>query len=157
MKTQNHSYSLHLIWTGNSGDSTSSYTSYERSYTIQADGKTLLEGSSDPHFLGDASKYNPEELFLAAISSCHMLWYLHLCSEQGILVKSYQDTPEGRMSLNSNGSGQFEEVILKPEITIKNSSEEDVILAKQLYNKANAMCFIANSCNFEILHEPEIF
>jgi organic hydroperoxide reductase OsmC/OhrA len=156
MKTNRHNYTLELNWTGNTGDSTSSYSSYERSYIIQTENKSQLEGSSDPVFRGDSSKYNPEELFLAAVSSCHMLWYLHLCSEEGILVKTYQDKPEGRMSLNSNGSGQFDKITLKPKITIGNSSSEMLKKAERLHEKANEMCFIANSCNFEIVHEPVV-
>jgi organic hydroperoxide reductase OsmC/OhrA len=157
MKTNRHNYTLELNWTGNTGDSTSSYSSYERSYIFQTENKSHLEGSSDPVFRGDSSKYNPEELFLAAVSSCHMLWYLHLCSEEGILVKTYQDKPEGRMSLNSNGSGQFDKITLKPKITIGNSSSEMLKKAERLHEKANEMCFIANSCNFEIVHEAELF
>ncbi|MCC5928730.1 MAG: OsmC family protein [Cyclobacteriaceae bacterium] len=149
-----HNYALNLRWTGNTGNGTKNYTGYERSYQIDISGKPSLEGSSDPSFRGDRSKYNPEELFLMSIAACHMLWYLHLCADAGITVISYEDQASGTMMEAANGSGSFERVILKPSVAIveKGKKEQATILHK----KANAMCFIANSCNFPILHEPVI-
>ena len=151
MKT--HRYNLKLNWTGNLGQGTKTYRSYERSYSISIDDKPLLHGSSDPAFRGDASKYNPEELFLMSISSCHMLWYLHLCAEAGIVVTSYTDNTTGKMEESINGSGRFTEVILHPKVKITNPDMQEK--TNELHKKANEMCFIANSCNFPILHMPE--
>lgn len=148
-----HHYTLELNWTGNLGKGTQNYRSYERSYSISIDGKATLHGSSDPSFRGDQSKYNPEELFLMSISSCHMLWYLHLCAEAGIVVTSYTDHATGEMEENSAGSGKFTSVILHPVVKITNHEQQDK--ANELHKKANEMCFIANSCNFPILHVPE--
>lgn len=151
MKT--HHYSTQLRWTGNKGLGTKSYTSYTRDYAIQTEGKPVISGSSDPAFRGDRSRYNPEEMLLASLSSCHMLWYLHLCSEAGVIVTDYYDTASGEMEETPNGSGRFTKVILSPVVTVQETSMLDK--ANELHQKANEMCFIANSCNFPVLHEPE--
>jgi organic hydroperoxide reductase OsmC/OhrA len=78
--SQQHRYKVDLLWTGNRGAGTSTYKAYERSYTLHAAGKPDLLGSSDPGFRGDPGRYNPEDLLVASLSSCHMLWFLHLCS-----------------------------------------------------------------------------
>lgn len=152
MKT--HEYSLNLLWTGNSGLGTSNYRTYERSHTISIPGKPLIEGSSDPAFRGDTSKYNPEELLVASLSSCHMLWYLHLCANSGIVVTSYSDNASGMMTERANGSGKFTEVTLRPKVQITDILRIEE--AKNLHKKANELCFIANSVNFPVRHEPEI-
>jgi len=149
-----HNYQSTLTWTGNRGNGTKNYSSYDRSYCIEVEGKPLIEGSSDPAFMGDASKYNPEELFLFSLSSCHMLWYLHLCSEEGIIVNEYKDHAIGIMLEESSGSGRFTEVVIKPEVRISDLSKKQ--LALQLHHKANQLCFIANSCNFAVKHEALI-
>ena len=150
MKT--HHYQLELNWTGNIGEGTKNYQSYERSFSININGKPALNGSSDPAFRGDASRYNPEELFLMSISSCHMLWYLHLCAEAGIVVKAYSDHANGKMEENLEESGKFTEVVLSPIVKITNANLQGI--ANELHKKANKMCFIANSCNFPIHHKP---
>ena len=152
MKT--HNYSLSLIWTGNTGKGTSNYRSYERSHTISIPGKPILLASSDPAFRGDASCYNPEELLLASLSSCHMLWYLHLCAENGIIVTGYSDHPTGSMEEAVNGSGKFTEVILRPVVLITDFLQKEKAI--QLHVEANRMCFIANSVNFQVKHQPDI-
>lgn len=149
-----HTYTTEIIWTGNSGEGTIDYRSYSRSHQIKSDGKPVIMGSSDPSFMGDSSKYNPEELFLASLSSCHMLWYLHLCSENDIVVTAYRDEPSGTMREERNGSGQFESVLLKPIVVISTPEKSD--LARMLHHEAGEKCFIANSCNFPVKHEPVI-
>lgn len=147
-----HLYNLTVIWTGNKGKGTSDYNSYERSHTIVIDHKADIPGSSDPAFQGDKSKHNPEELFLASISTCHMLWYLHLCSEAGIVVTHYTDHASGIMQETADGGGHFTSVTLHPVVTITN--HERIGQANGLHTKANKLCFIANSCNFTIHHQP---
>lgn len=149
-----HHYSLYVKWTGNRGSGTSSYTAYDRSHTISVADKTDILASSDPAFRGDRSKHNPEELFLASLSSCHMLWYLHLCAEANIIVSEYIDHAKGTMTETSEGSGQFTEVTLCPTVKVREASM--VERAKTLHQKANEQCFIANSCNFPILHEVTV-
>lgn len=147
-----HQYAISLVWTGNNGTGTSSYRDYERSYTITADGKPGLMGSSDPLFRGDRTKYNPEELFLAALSGCHMLMYLHLCAVAGVIVVDYQDSASGHMAETPDGGGHFTEVTLYPVVTVAENSM--IEKADALHHKANRLCFIANSCNFPVRHSP---
>lgn len=147
-------YQVDVLWTGNSGSGTISYRGYERSHSVQVKGKPIIYGSSDPAFRGDAAKYNPEELLVASLSSCHMLWYLHLCAEAGIVVVEYVDHAMGTMIETRDGSGYFEEVVLKPTITVSNSGMVD--LAGKLHDMANEKCFIANSVNFPVRHQADI-
>jgi organic hydroperoxide reductase OsmC/OhrA len=146
-----HNYSLTVKWTGNKGEGTNGYKSYERSHEIVIDGKEIIKGSSDPAFLGDNTKYNPEELLLASISSCHMLWYLHLCSDADIVVTNYVDNAKGIMEETVDGGGKFTSVTLYPTITLKNISQQEN--ANALHSKANELCFIANSLNFKVQHQ----
>jgi organic hydroperoxide reductase OsmC/OhrA len=146
-----HQYSLNIKWTGNTGKGTSEYRGYERSHKISAENRSDILCSSDPVFLGDKTRYNPEELFVASISSCHMLWYLHLCAEAGVVVLDYSDNPIGTLVEAPNGSGHFIEVALHPDVTVEDKSMLDK--ANELHNKAHEFCFIANSCNFKIKYE----
>jgi len=149
---RSHAYRLTIEWTGNQGEGTSNYRSYKRSHTIHVNGKQDIAGSSDPSFRGEKDKHNPEELFLASIAACHMLWYLHLCAEAGITVLEYIDHAIGTMQQNTDGSGHFTEVTLHPTVTL--TSREQETKALELHQDANKFCFIANSCNFEIRHQP---
>lgn len=147
--SKTHLYENQLEWTGNKGVGTKTYKSYDRNYTLTSSGKSqTIKGSADPTFLGDATKYNPEELLVASISSCHMLWYLHLCAQNNITVTHYTDEAKGEMEENKSGSGKFKKVTLFPIITIQET--ESIELAESLHEKAHEMCFIANSCNFPI-------
>lgn len=147
-----HFYKLTIKWTGNKGDGTGDYRSYERNHTISAENKPDILASSDPGFRGDKNKYNPEELLIASLSGCHMLWYLHLCTKAGVIVTDYVDIASGTLSETSDGGGHFTEVILNPIITVKESSM--INKAEELHKKANELCFIANSVNFTVLHRP---
>lgn len=149
-----HLYKISLQWTGNTGKGTSNYRVYDRAYKIEVEGKPTIFGSSDPAFRGDKTKYNPEELLVASISSCHMLWYLHLCADAGVVVIDYVDRTVGKMCETKDGGGKFTQVILKPEITI--TAESNLEQAKQLHHQAHKLCFIANSVNFPILCQPLI-
>ncbi|MEJ7610997.1 MAG: OsmC family protein [Ferruginibacter sp.] len=146
-----HHYNTRITWTGNTGKGTESYKGYERNHTISIEGKQEIAASSDPAFSGDAAKHNPEDLLLASLSSCHMLWYLHLCADNGIVVTAYSDHAEGTMTEDAAG-GRFTEVILHPVVTVSDETKKD--RANELHNDAHQKCFIANSCNFLIQHEP---
>ena len=149
-----HSYSLKLDWQGNKGTGTSSYRAFGRDYCISMDGKPDMLGTSDPAFLGDPAKHNPEDMFLASVASCHMLWYLHLASAAGIVVTAYEDNAEAEMIMNKDGSGQFSSVTLKPTVTITDASKAK--LAEKIHGDVGAMCFIARSINVPINHEATI-
>lgn len=150
-----HFYRAEIVWTGNKGIGTSTYRAYGREYTFKSDQKLEILCSSDPSFLGDASRYNPEELFLSCIAGCHMLWYLHLCAESGIIVTAYNDHATAILIELADGSGKFEEVCLNPSVYISESSDKQ--LAIDLHERANRFCFIANSLNFKIRHNPQIY
>jgi organic hydroperoxide reductase OsmC/OhrA len=153
--TKTHRYEVIVKWTGNTGTGTSGYRSYERRHEIFAETpKPLIPGSSDPAFRGDPGRWNPEELLVASLSACHKLWYLHLCAEAGIVVVAYIDHAEGVMEETTDGSGSFTRVILRPQVTVSPGS--DMAKARELHDAAHAKCFIANSVNFPVQHEPEI-
>lgn len=153
MKT--HHYSVDVEWTGNTGAGTSGYRNYQRRHEISAGaGKPPIPGSSDPAFRGDGARWNPEELLVASISACHQLWYLHLCAEAGIVVLAYRDRAEGEMEEQADGSGSFQRVILRPQVTVAAGS--DMAKARELHGAAHAKCFIARSVNFPVQHAAEI-
>ena len=150
--SKEHYYSLTVQWTGNSGQGTAGYRSYERSHTISADGKCEIEASSDPAFRGNPTRYNPEEFLLASLSGCHMLWFLHLCSDRGIVVTAYVDKPSGTMIETPQGGGKFKEVTLNPVVTV--SDKNALSQLEELHRDAHKLCYIANSVNFEVRHNP---
>lgn len=152
--SKEHIYLTRLIWTGNTGDGTKTYKSYSRAHEISVEGKPVIVGSSDPNFNGDAARYNPEEMLVASLSSCHMLWYLHLCSGAKIVVVDYADKATGKMIETENGGGRFIEVTLNPRVVV--SKESDADKAKELHARAHDLCFIANSVNFPVRAEPQI-
>lgn len=145
-----HNYKLTVKWTGNNGTGTSNYRAFERNHTITVDNKTDILGSSDPAFRGDKTKHNPEDLLVASVSSCHMLWYLHLCAEAGIIVTDYVDNATAIMIETANGGGRFTEVTLNPIVTVIEISMTE--RANDLHKKANELCFVASSVNFPIHH-----
>lgn len=147
-----HHYSTTVHWTGNHGTGTSDYKAFERSHTIKVTGKPDIQGSSDPSFRGDPTKHNPEELFLSSLSSCHMLWYLHLCAVNGVQVVNYIDQAIATMEETKDGGGKFTKVILKPRVVVTDISMFDQAL--DLHKLANKKCFIANSVNFTVDHKP---
>lgn len=147
-----HNYKLTVKWTGNKGTGTSNYKEFERSHSILIDNKIEILGSSDPAFRGDKTKHNPEDLLVASLSSCHMLWYLHLCMEAGVIVTDYIDNATGIMIETSNGGGRFTEVTLNPIVTVTEISMTEK--ANEQHKKANELCFIANSVNFPVYHKP---
>ena len=151
MTAQSHQYTTRLVWTGNTGQGTAGYTGYGRDYTVAVDGKPDLYGSSDPAFRGDPSRHNPEDLFVASLSACHMLFFLSLAARQGIRVLAYEDDAQGTMVTDGDGGGKFDEVVLRPRVTIAEGSDAELVA--QLHVMAHERCFIANSCNFTIRHE----
>ena len=146
----NHNYELYLKWDGNRGTGTVDYKSYDRTYTVQIENKSILHGSADPTFRGDKTKYNPEDMLLAALSSCHMMSYLHVCAVGGVIVLDYSDNAVGEMVTTSDGAGHFTSVTLNPVVVV---ADESMIEKANLYHeKANQLCFIANSVNFLVKH-----
>ncbi|HEX4250935.1 MAG TPA: OsmC family protein [Pseudonocardia sp.] len=147
-----HRYTVEVTWTGNTGTGTSGYRDFSRDHEVTAPGKPTLPGSSDPAFRGDPSRYNPEELLVAALSQCHMLWFLHLAATSGVVVTEYTDHPEGTMAEGPEGGGEFTEVVLRPAVTVARPEMVDAVAG--VHERAHQQCFIARSVNFPVHHEP---
>ncbi len=155
MADKTHIYRLTLDWTGNQGSGTSAYRAYSRDHSLSAPGKRDIPGSSDPAFLGDPSRWNPEELLVASLSACHQLWFLHLASTAGLTVTAYRDEPEGVMIEQPDGAGQFDSVTLHPHVTLAaHHDAAEIDQANALHAAAHTYCFIARSMAFPVHCEP---
>ncbi|MGW2597684.1 OsmC family protein [Streptomyces klenkii] len=152
---ETHTYDVAVEWTGNLGSGTDSYRSFSRDHEVLAAGKAPIAASSDPAFRGDPARWNPEELLVASVAQCHMLWYLHLCAVGGVTVIDYEDRAHGVMTMDeSGGGGRITEVTLRPEVTVAQAAM--VEKARALHGEVQSVCFIARSVNFPIRHEPRI-
>jgi organic hydroperoxide reductase OsmC/OhrA len=149
-----HLHEAHIEWTGNRGSGTSAYRAYDRTWNLASPGKAVIACSNDPSLGGDPARHNPEDLLVASLSSCHMLWYLHLCAVAGIIVVSYADTSIGEMAMHRDGSGEFVKVTLRPRVELAAGS--DVDKARALHGEVHKYCFIARSVNFPVAVEPQI-
>lgn len=147
-----HNYKLTAEWTGNKGDGTKNVRTYDRSHTVSIQGKPDLFLTTDNTAVGDKSKLNPEDLLVSALSSCHMLSYLYLCSLEGVIITSYLDNATGIMIENESGDGKFKEVTLNPIVSVIEVSMVEKAIA--LHHKAHEICYIANSVNFEVKCNP---
>lgn len=153
MKLEHH-YGIDLVWTGNRGVGTTDYKSYGRDHVVSAEGKHVIEGSSDRPFRGDVDRWNPEEMLLAALSQCHLLSYLHVAAAGGVIVTAYTDAAIGTMEQTANGGGHFTSATLRPVVTVASADMVDRAMA--LHPDAAGKCFIAASVNFPVGHEPTI-
>jgi organic hydroperoxide reductase OsmC/OhrA len=148
-----HRYEATVVWTGDEGVGTRDYTAYRRDHVIRFPGKPDLLGSSDVSFRGDPTRYNPDQLLVASLSACHMLWYLHLAAVGGVVVREYEDRADGTLSLDPDGGGRFTEAVLRPRVRIERG---DLARAHALHEDAHRKCFVANSVNFPVRVEPTI-
>ena len=149
---QPHTYAIRTRWTGNNGQGTREYHGYERAHEYIVTGKPTIPGSADPAFRGDKTRWNPEELLVMSLSSCHMLWYLHLCATHHISVVDYVDDAVGTMVETAHTGGHFTDVVLRPRVVIESGG--DVAVAQSLHDKAHHLCFVANSVKFPVRCEP---
>ena len=154
MVGKNHHYAVTVQWTGNTGTGTSGYRDYGRQHEISADGKPAIGASSDPVFRGDRARWNPEELLVAALSSCHQLAYLHLCADAGIVVTEYTDDAWGEMVEHLDGSGEMTRVILRPRLRITDAARAGDLPA--IHSRAHEVCCLARSVRFEVTHEADV-
>jgi len=149
-----HAYEVSVAWTGNRGAGTSGYRAYGRDHDVRAPGLPPIAGSSDRAFHGDPDRWNPELQLTAALSQCHLLSYLHVCADAGVVVTAYCDDARGTMAETGDGGGHFIEVVLRPRVTV--SAESMIDAAMRLHEEASARCFIASSVNFPVRHEPVV-
>jgi organic hydroperoxide reductase OsmC/OhrA len=152
MQDRTHHYVVETHWTGDRGTGTSGYAAFGREHVVKIAGKPDIAGSSDPAFRGDPARHNPEDLLVASLSACHMLWYLALCAKAGIVVSAYSDRAEGTMAEEADGGGRFTQVVLRPEATLAQGA--DVSVARALHDDAHRLCFVARSVNFPVICEP---
>jgi organic hydroperoxide reductase OsmC/OhrA len=148
-----HHYELTVTWADGTGSGTTSYRAYGRAHELTAEGKPVIPGSADPAFRGDPARWNPEELLVASLAQCHMLWFLALCAGEGVVVTGYTDRPRGTMVETPDGGGAFEEVVLRPAVTLADPEKAGDVA--RLHARAHELCFIANSVNVPVRHEPE--
>jgi organic hydroperoxide reductase OsmC/OhrA len=144
-------YTARIVWTGDRGEGTRRYRGYDRTWRIVTPGKPMVECSNDPQLGGDPGKPNPEDLLLASLSACHMLWYLHLASNAGIVVRAYEDAPVGVGETGQRGEGRFVRAVLRPKITVERGA--DLAKANALHDEVHQYCFISRSVNFPIAYE----
>lgn len=149
-----HRYAVRAEWTGNRGAGTTGYRDYDRSVTLSIAGKPDLAASSDKPFRGDPARWNPEDLLVSALAECHLLSYLHACVSAGVVVLDYSDEAKGVMREDGRGGGAFAEVVLHPRVVVADASMVDA--AERAHAQAHEWCFIANSVNFPVRHEPTI-
>jgi organic hydroperoxide reductase OsmC/OhrA len=146
-----HLFKAELKWASNQNQEDSTKRFYSKNHQIKIEGKPVLNISAAKAFKGDPELYNPEDLLLSSLVSCHMMSYLYVCAQNGIEVLEYSDNAEATLEVSEDGSGRFVEVKLYPKVKISNSDKTGLALG--LHKKANQLCFIANSCNFPVLHE----
>lgn len=151
-KTQN--YKLDLSWQGNHGAGTMTHTSYDRNFTTHEGSRPPVLGSSHPAFRGNSERYCPEELLLASLSSCHMLWYLHMCAAHEVVVLEYHDHPVMEMEVKEFGNGDIRSATLSPVVRIASEDQREQAMA--MHQRAHQSCFIAKAVNFEIILKPKI-
>ncbi|PWW67130.1 OsmC family protein [Actinokineospora spheciospongiae] len=147
--SRQHDYRVTVRWSGDTG---AGYRDYVRDHDVVVEGKPVLKGSADPAFRGTSERWNPEELLVASLSECHMLTFLSLCARAGVVVTGYVDAATGAMREEPGNSGRFTEVVLRPEVTVADPAM--VERAEALHERAHDTCFIANSVNFPVRHEP---
>ena len=155
---KSHQFNGSLEWSGNLGSGTSAYDQYGRNFEVNTPGKFPIQGSADPAFRGDAERINPEDFFLNALSSCHMLWYFHLCADAGVIVVDYRDEYAGFLEIGEGGVGRMTSVVLHPHVTIdaQASVANALDLAIELHRKAHEKCFIASSVTTAVSCEPTV-
>jgi organic hydroperoxide reductase OsmC/OhrA len=155
-----HSFTASVAWpttsveTGDPAGATSSYTAYTRDHDVVAPGRPVVPGSADPAFRGNPARYSPEELFVASLSQCHMLWFLHLAAEAGVVVRGYTDDATGTMRVEARGEGQFTDVTLHPHVVVDPAAAATDPQLAELHRRAHSLCFLARSVNFPVLVEP---
>ncbi len=150
-----HRYEARVVWSGNRGEGTTGYRAYDRTWDLAVPGKPVLACSNDPLLGGDATKYNPEDMLIASLASCHMLWYLHLASVAGLVVQAYEDDPIGVGEVSPGGAGRFVSAVLRPKIVISGEGDLAALEAKAeaVHHQIHKVCFIARSVNFPVTYE----
>ncbi|MCK9689669.1 OsmC family protein [Scleromatobacter humisilvae] len=140
------------------GDSDFLGKRYSRAHTWSFDGGAVVPASSSPHVvpmpMSDARAVDPEEAFVASLSSCHMLWFLDIASRAGFCIDSYEDAADGRMGRNAAGKLVVDLVTLRPRVRVTGARVPDAATLAALHHQAHEECFLANSVRCEVRCEP---
>ena len=151
-----HTYDVQIRWSR--GEAVFTDNRYSRAHTWHFDGGIEVPGSSSPHVVrvpySSAAAVDPEEAFVAAISSCHMLWFLSIAAEAGFRVDRYFDDASGVMGKNSVGKTAVTRVTLHPRVSFSGAKVPSHAEIGELHHKAHEECFIANSVTTDIRCEP---
>ena len=133
-----------------------SYPTYNRDHTWVFEGGAVVEASAAPGYKGNAEKVDPEEAFVAALSSCHMLTFLALCTKKKLIVDRYVDHAVGTLGKNQQGEQAVTRVVLRPEITFGEGGSPSSADLETLHHDAHDLCFIANSVTTEVTVESPV-
>lgn len=149
-------YSAEVLW--ERGEQDFLDNRYSRRHHWRFDGGVEVPGSSSPHVVplpySDAAAVDPEEAFVAALSSCHMLWFLSIAAQRGYCVDRYRDAATGRMGKNAEGKVAMTVVTLAPRVTFSGSTQPEREDVEQMHHEAHEACFIANSVRTEVRCVP---
>lgn len=149
-------YNAEIYWSRNSQDFIGN--TYSRRHTIRFDGGAELAGSSSPHVvsvpMSDASAVDPEEMFVASLASCHMLWFLAIAAARRFCVEHYTDHAVGVMEKNAGGKQVMTVVTLHPEVEFSGDRTPTREQIEHMHHKAHDECFIANSVKTDVRCEP---
>ena len=141
-------------WARTSRDFT--YDSYNRSHVVRfKHGAVALPGSAAPEFKGDADRVDPEEAFVASLSSCHMLSFLAVCARKRLVVDSYEDDASGTLEKGPGGKLWMSQVVLRPLVRFAPETTVDSALLTEIHHLAHDVCFIANSVKTNVTVEPQ--
>ncbi len=152
-----HGFAVEITWTGAREGGTTGYRDYGRDHDVRAEGKQhAIAGSAARPFRGEADRWNPEEMLVAALAQCHLLSYLHVATTEGLVVVAYRDAASGTLRTEGLG-GRMVEAVLHPVVTLAaHHDEADARRAMAAHARASELCFIANSVSFPVRHEPRI-
>jgi organic hydroperoxide reductase OsmC/OhrA len=144
-----------IRWKRTSADFT--YDTYNRAHDVTfKDGTIVLPGSAAPTFRGDADRVDPEEAFVASLSSCHMLTFLAICARKRLVVDSYEDEADGHLEKGSNGRLWMAHVTLRPRVHFAPGTSIDEATLADIHHKSHEECFIANSVKTEVAVEQQL-
>lgn len=150
-------YTAQLLWQRGAQEAFTDQR-YSRAHLLQFDGGVRLPASSSPAVVplpySDAAAVDPEEMFVAALSSCHMLWFLSLAAAAGHVVDRYEDAAVGLMARNAEGRMAMSLVTLRPQVRFSGAQPPDAAAQAALHHRAHEACFIANSVKTELRCEP---
>jgi organic hydroperoxide reductase OsmC/OhrA len=149
-------YTATILWSRN--EATFTDNRYSRGHVWRFDGDVEVPASASPHNvplpMSVAAAVDPEEAFVAALSSCHMLWFLSLAAQRGFVVDSYRDEAVGVMAKDAEGKLAMTQVTLRPAVEFYGEPRPSADAIEKLHHEAHVRCFIANSVKSEVRCEP---